>query len=391
MGLGVREAAVLVEAAVRAAVAAAALGAVPGDAGGAAAIAAAEPACAAAAAAPTAGGATPSADVAAAGGAAAAGGDAAPEGSALALLVAPPAAAAAADSVEPVLGESAERAALISAWVRTPGARVADFQPHYAAWPLHRLRAWLVEAVDAAPGTGAGATTTSAVGPTAAIPTTTAAPASATAPSAIAPKVFASPFVRCFETAAEVARAVGVSSVCVEPALSESFCERFYARGQLRGRRRGSCCPRSGCSRPVRPRAPTPTTGPSCRYTSCCTGGGASRATGSWWYACGRSSILSRTRTLERPSCSSPTEARSVRCSRASRRCPRAPAATAASTSLTGPRMARRGGLRPWWPTWSTCARGPAQRSGTGRCPRRARRCGCPRAARASSQERARP
>ncbi|CAK0825769.1 unnamed protein product [Prorocentrum cordatum] len=124
--------------------------------GGPAAIAAAEPACAAAAAAPTAGGATPSADVAAAGGAAAAGGDAAPEGSALALLVAPPAAAAAADSVEPVLGESAERAALISAWVRTPGARVADFQPHYAAWPLHRLRAWLVEAVDAAPGTGAG-------------------------------------------------------------------------------------------------------------------------------------------------------------------------------------------------------------------------------------------
>ncbi|CAK0826912.1 unnamed protein product, partial [Prorocentrum cordatum] len=68
-----------------------------------------------------------------------------------------PAAAAAAATAGAVAVEDDDgpevRAALISAWIRTPGARVADLQPHFAAWPLPRLRAWLAEAVDA-PGAG---------------------------------------------------------------------------------------------------------------------------------------------------------------------------------------------------------------------------------------------
>uniref|UniRef100_A0A7S2B7A6 Uncharacterized protein n=1 Tax=Alexandrium andersonii TaxID=327968 RepID=A0A7S2B7A6_9DINO len=40
--------------------------------------------------------------------------------------------------------------------------------------------------------------------------------------------IFTSPFVRCFETAAQVAQEFGLASVCAEPALSESFGEHFY-------------------------------------------------------------------------------------------------------------------------------------------------------------------
>jgi len=40
--------------------------------------------------------------------------------------------------------------------------------------------------------------------------------------------VFTSPFVRCFETAAEIAKVHRLASVCVEPALSEGFDEPFY-------------------------------------------------------------------------------------------------------------------------------------------------------------------
>jgi len=41
-------------------------------------------------------------------------------------------------------------------------------------------------------------------------------------------RVFASPFVRCFETGAMVAKEAGLGSVCMEPSLSESFGEHFY-------------------------------------------------------------------------------------------------------------------------------------------------------------------
>uniref|UniRef100_A0A7S4SRL1 Uncharacterized protein n=1 Tax=Alexandrium monilatum TaxID=311494 RepID=A0A7S4SRL1_9DINO len=41
-------------------------------------------------------------------------------------------------------------------------------------------------------------------------------------------RIFTSPFLRCFETAVQVAREVGLASVCVEPSLSESFGEHFY-------------------------------------------------------------------------------------------------------------------------------------------------------------------
>jgi len=50
--------------------------------------------------------------------------------------------------------------------------------------------------------------------------------------------VFTSPFVRCFETAAEIAKVHRLASVCVEPALSEGFDEPFY---------RSWCVPGANC------------------------------------------------------------------------------------------------------------------------------------------------
>ncbi|CAK0844469.1 unnamed protein product [Prorocentrum cordatum] len=77
-----------------------------------------------------------------------------PPGAAAVVLGEAPAAAAAAATAGAVAVEDDDgpgaQAALISAWIRTPGARVADLQPHFFAWPLPRLRAWLAEACFAA-------------------------------------------------------------------------------------------------------------------------------------------------------------------------------------------------------------------------------------------------
>lgn len=51
--------------------------------------------------------------------------------------------------------------------------------------------------------------------------------------------VFSSPFVRCFETGANVAKAVDLESVCVEPSLAEGFDEPFY---------RSWCVPGADCT-----------------------------------------------------------------------------------------------------------------------------------------------
>ncbi|CAK0872174.1 unnamed protein product [Prorocentrum cordatum] len=60
-----------------------------------------------------------------------------------------PAAAAAAGAVAEEIGEHAQRAALISAWFATPGARAADFQCFSVVWPTVRFGAWLAQAVEA--------------------------------------------------------------------------------------------------------------------------------------------------------------------------------------------------------------------------------------------------
>lgn len=52
-------------------------------------------------------------------------------------------------------------------------------------------------------------------------------------------RVFASPYLRCVETAVEAAHAAGATSVCVEPSLGESMCEFFY---------RSWCVPRADSS-----------------------------------------------------------------------------------------------------------------------------------------------
>ncbi|CAE8704882.1 unnamed protein product [Polarella glacialis] len=41
-------------------------------------------------------------------------------------------------------------------------------------------------------------------------------------------RIFTSPFVRCFQTGADVAKIAGLASMCVEPSLGESLCESFY-------------------------------------------------------------------------------------------------------------------------------------------------------------------
>eukprot|EP00959_Pyramimonas_sp_CCMP1952_P473723 9502215-Pyramimonas_sp.AAC.2 len=50
-----------------------------------------------------------------------------------------------------------------------------------------------------------------------------------------ATRVYSSPFTRCVETAAEIARELGVSSIQVEDGLAEEFCEKFYRSWCLPG------------------------------------------------------------------------------------------------------------------------------------------------------------